>query len=329
MNVIISSGKGMDWNKYLFGSSINREDTIFFNSKYELISNKLIRFIYRLSNTRYGKKIKIFRRIKWFKYFTNFPNENINRLYLFNWDDITFDKNFHQYIMKKSNKIKIHLILTSTYELSRKFIETKFLSCEDLKKIFDKVFTFDQNDSEKYNFIKLPLMYKDLINDKNETKYDLCYVGNSKNRLFKIQKLYKDLSRRGFECNFYVNGVKNKKNRKFDINYNKRISYKKTLEISKESKCILEIIEDGQTHSTTRLCEAIVFEKKLITNNVNLIDDELYSPDFIYILGYRSDSIYEFILNDKNVNFFKLKKNLLSRDLIEITQNYEGDLVEK
>lgn len=68
------------------------------------------------------------------------------------------------------------------------------------------------------------------------------------------------------------------------------IPYERVIEYSMGAKCLLDIVQPGQTGLTMRALEAPMFGKKLITNNPSIVDEPFYHPANIYILGSEHDS---------------------------------------
>ena len=51
------------------------------------------------------------------------------------------------------------------------------------------------------------------------------------------------------------------------------------------SRCIIDIAQEGQVGFTRRPIEALFFNKKLITNNVEIMKFDFYRNNNIFILG--------------------------------------------
>ena len=73
--------------------------------------------------------------------------------------------------------------------------------------------------------------------------------------------------------------------------------YQEILEFVSQSRCLLEILKEGQTGATLRLMEALFFKKKIITTNINVKEEPFYTPQNIFIIGERP--------NDELANFVK------------------------
>ena len=74
------------------------------------------------------------------------------------------------------------------------------------------------------------------------------------------------------------------------------INYSQNLENVRNSKCVLDIVQRGQSGLTLRPIEALLNSKKLITDNVAVERYDFYDPRNIFILGKDDESrIKEFV----------------------------------
>lgn len=157
------------------------------------------------------------------------------------------------------------------------------------RNMVDLIMTYDKKDAEKYDLYYHNLPYSKLskLEYKEGTiKYDLIFVGLIKDRYEEIRKAFDILSEKGLRCFFYL--VDFGRSRELSIGSdfiiaNKNMSYLEYLNLIKQSKCILEIIQKGSSGNTTRVNEAIEFDRYLLTNNLSLSSDVLFDPRYMYI----------------------------------------------
>lgn len=149
-------------------------------------------------------------------------------------------------------------------------------------------YTFDHKDAKKYNIIQKDYYYSCYNEvkkyDSKDIKYDIFFVGLDKGRLHKLIKLPKMLSM--CECLFYVVKQRSFKYSMEEENYlsDKLMSYDDVMSIISESRCILELREEGQSGITLRPIEALYFRKKLITSDEDIKKYPWYNSDNIFIL---------------------------------------------
>lgn len=189
----------------------------------------------------------------------------------------------------------------------------------ELLRDFNVVISFDYNDCKKYGFINYPLVYsapKELENVEEEI--DVYFCGRAKDRLELIMETFYFLKKQGLKCLFILRDVSLKERIKDEglIYIEKFMSYKENLEYVKKSKCLLEIMQDGGNGYTLRTCEAIAFNKKIISNNYILKEAEFYNEKMISYFNCVKDINIEFILSE-NVGYldrhYFSPKNLLEK----------------
>lgn len=132
---------------------------------------------------------------------------------------------------------------------------------------FDYLFTFDSMEAEKYRikFLQEPLGNVDTA--PREIKYDVVFVGEAKDRLELVMNIYERLKARGFSCKFHIRSVPEEKRIHSDSIVYRGMPYAELLELDKQSRCVLEIMQGAGAYSpTTRWAEAMLLHKYLLTN---------------------------------------------------------------
>lgn len=203
------------------------------------------------------------------------------------------------------------------------FVKQKGLSIDHIKDVFDLVIDYDKDEAEKFGFLYYPISYSrypDNGNNKSE-KYDVCFVGLSKDRLPLILSVYNRLVSWGLKCRFYISGVKKEMQIPYDgIYYVDRISYYENLNLIRKSKCILEIMQEGAVGFTLRTREAVMYDKKLLTNNRFITESEFYDSKYISVFGNLSDISREFFSENEDVRY-KYKERLSPVNLLSFIDN--------
>lgn len=173
---------------------------------------------------------------------------------------------------------------------------------------FDYIFTIDFMDASEKGFIYTYFPYNFKINKstdgKSSLKNDIYFAGAAKDRLDFLLKIYEKLLSGAVNANFRITGV-DKKNQRYNdkIIYNKPVSYKTILETVYESNCILEVLAYKQTGSTLRYYEAVVNNKKLLTNNKNVVNLPFYNPDYIHVFETGDDIDTKWVIERSNVDY--------------------------
>ena len=149
------------------------------------------------------------------------------------------------------------------------------VNIDDVKKNFDLVISYDQNDAQQYDIQYHPTVYSyyELNSVNNVDECDVYFVGAAKNRLNKLVETYDLLTKKGLVCKFFITGVAQHDQICRDgISYITRMSYLDNIKYIQKANCILEVLQEGAIGYSLRLWEAITYRKYFITNN-NQIND--------------------------------------------------------
>lgn len=162
-----------------------------------------------------------------------------------------------------------------------------------------EVWTFDKCDADKYGMKFNDTYYFDcqLKDNKKEKKYDVFYVGLEKSdRIELINKLLCLFDSNSITYNINIVKLKKICLKNHNIKYSNYMPYNEVLNNISNCKAILDINISMQSGLSLRPMEALFFKKKLITNNIDIMKCEFYSPQNIFILGYDNiDKLSNFI----------------------------------
>ena len=86
----------------------------------------------------------------------------------------------------------------------------------------------------------------------------------------------------GLRCDFHITEVA-PEDRKYadEIDYCTQMPYAENLKRIHKTRCLLEIMQQGGSGYTLRMCEAIMMDKRLLTNNPVVTGEAYYSPERI------------------------------------------------
>jgi hypothetical protein len=178
------------------------------------------------------------------------------------------------------------------------------------------VFTFDEGDATSLKFNKINQVYRfpntSLLQKQTDFKTDVFFIGKDKHRSEIIAQLIQLLKQQNICFDFYI--IKDKHtitNWQIEPYYkNNEISYEDSLEKITQTKCIIEILQKGQTGMTLRTLEAIFLKKKLITTNCDIVKTPIYHPNNIYILDYKSNT-YKSIKEFLDCEYYNIPDNVI------------------
>lgn len=249
-----------------------------------------------------------------------------NKKKFYEIDNIEIKKNEQYYILMVSDTLMIYdvnminelnkntnvhislLLLNSINASSISIIKTK----DKFQLIdFDFILTFDENDAKKYNFEYLGLTYysKPKNIEASNEKSDIFFVGAFKgNRKEKILNAFQYLEKNKVNCNFNIM-IKRKENQKKQrysekINYYKKwLPYEEVIAQTMATNCIFEALQDNQYGQSLRYFEAVCFNKKLLTNNVNIKKLPFYNEKYMRIYDKIEDIDFEWVKRKEKFDY--------------------------
>lgn len=303
--IVVNNGTIGGWAHQMWSDCLNQNndfEAIYFESPVR-IKSRLLKKIYKL---HFSNKINNFVSLPfkniWNKYSSIEQNlDTKDNNYIIFQSNVKISPSYVKYL-KNKYKCKIILYLPDTIkkliglESKEKFLKYK------RKNHIDCIYSFDLGDCEKYD-IKYFDIYSRCSNVKIGNKFTATYVGSyrSKKRLDVLNYLSENL----LNTCFYLFGID--KNEHVYVNSkiktNEYIDYKKNLEISANSNCIVEIVEEGQRGNTLKAKEAFCYNKLLLTNNKEIIHSKLYNPDYVQIFENIDDIDLNWIKRKIDVDY--------------------------
>lgn len=196
--------------------------------------------------------------------------------------------------LKKRYNIKFVLFLTDSLKDYRfSWYEKRMIK----KNIFDYVFTFNDADEGQYNIMFMHTPYSQIQERESaEIQYDLYFMGMNKGRIQKLYSVFALLKANGCSALFRISEVPNAWQKyKGEIVFNRRIPYPMVIDEAKKCNCILEVLINIQSGATLRYYEAICYNKKLLTNNKNVVNLPFYNPDYIHVFEKPEDIDWEWV----------------------------------
>ena len=231
-----------------------------------------------------------------------------------------------RFIRRKYPKAKIVKIHRDSYEIWRR--KNQLFTDIDMEDLFDLQFSYDVGDSKKYNMIHFDEIESkvDISIAKDYPLYDVFFAGAAKDRLPFLIKIYDYLEKNGIKPYFYITNV-NKQDQivRPGITYaEKNIKYSEMLYKTVNAKVVLEVNQGCVDGFTSRFLEAVLYNKKLLTNNVAVRNNEYFNEEYINIFSNPEDINVDFIFQDKEVDYHYKNDfspihliNLIDKALIE------------
>ena len=207
----------------------------------------------------------------------------------------------------RNNSPNSKLILRFSDMVSRELGDLNETEIVKIKKQFDGVIAYNQEDCDNYGFTYHSVGYSRLKKEcfVQTPKYDVVFIGADKGRLEHIRDAYYKFTSAGLKCFFYLIQVKKEDRRNDGIIYSDRIMpFCEYLSYELSSKCLFEIVQDGSTGRTYRMMEAIIYNKLLITNCPEIMNTDYYNIEYIQLYNKVSDIDPSFVFkNHADVNY--------------------------
>lgn len=244
--------------------------------------NIFFKILYRICNSFYcrtGKRqtVKCLLKSLYPLYYPSLLTNEKDYCFVFISD--IWDIDFMRYLKKRYPQCKIIMAL-------RDLVKTKWFYTGLMHSgLVDHWMSYDKGDCDKYGmtyFSQFESRIKVQDNSSVETS-DVFFTGRAKKRLPQLVECYDYLSSLGLKCLFIIlDAPEEQKVARDGIIYtNKYMTYRKMLEYSIRSKCLLDINQEGATGYTSRFLEAIIYNKLLLTNNIGISSHPLYDEKYI------------------------------------------------
>lgn len=180
--------------------------------------------------------------------------------------------------------------------------EKNFVYIRSVQYLFDRCYSFDREDVRSNNkLLFLPLFYSKRYENigkipQKDYKYDFMFVGTAHPKKYKfvkemsqkLQSTYKKQFVYFFYPSrlvFFYRKIKNPelKEAKYSEFHFEAVKDEEMNTLLKESRCVLDSAQDGQTGLTIRVLETLGAKRKLITTNKDVVNYDFYRPENIYV----------------------------------------------
>ena len=217
-----------------------------------------------------------------------------------------FKKSFMKWLRQRNPNIKTILFIWDSVDGIMSYYKDYF-------PLFDKIYSFDRDDSKRYGFIYQPDFYvSDVTVPYDECEYDMNFIGNLScnkdvfNRpsvLSYIDTFSKEHHLNSFLYLKYSNyrskldrylGLKSKYERIVDKYFTKDFMNPEAMpledveKLQQNAKIIIDLSHANRQGLTINAITALAKGKKLITTNKRIVEEPFYSPTNIYILDEKN-----------------------------------------
>lgn len=183
----------------------------------------------------------------------------------------------------------------------------KGVRVDDIKDFADLVVTYDHNDADKYGFIYHFTPYTKLpaeLLQSTFNKSQILFYGLAKNRTVELIQIYDKLKNSNMKCEFCIPDLSDdylgSRPELANATYTPYWDYLRRVQ---NTQCLLEIIQKGSRGCTFRTLEAVVYNKKLITNNPSIREETFYNPQYIQVIDSIDSLDVDWITKDVKVDY--------------------------
>lgn len=267
----------------------------------QLIRNKLIWYLYkvhnsRIANTLFGLPFKSI----WYNYL--FDNKHVakvvcegggNRFVFFDSNPLVYDSKFLNWCRYEVPSVKLVLIFVNSFA-NRTMVDAGYFRSN-----FDMIFTTDIKDAKEKGFEYLEGIHSKIHIETSFPQSDVVYFGANKKRETILLEIFRRLKDFGLQLDFTITGLS-----KPVVGVSESaIPYLDVLKREFNSRCLLDINNEGQNNYTQRVLEAIMYNKFLITNNPNVVYLKYFNPETMLVIKSAGDIDKSFIDRIKNKHY--------------------------
>lgn len=158
------------------------------------------------------------------------------------------------------------------------FYTNQVLDIDQYKRKLDLVVTCNPAEAQRYCLIYHKVPISKLSGLRPVGRYDVLFIGQDKGRLDRLFRIYDALTQKGARCRFFISGASRQDvaGRDGITLLDRPMPYQECQAWVVGANCLLELRYDPDAGETLRSSEALIYGKKLITDNQALTN----SPDF-------------------------------------------------
>ncbi len=237
------------------------------------------------------------------------------------------------YSLKKKYNVKYSVYLLSSYDSYDCKLHKRAESINEFEsKIgFEHILTTQPGDAEKYGYVLCHYCCSMIDGNASDViENDLYLINNSKGRLKQFLDVYECARQNDVKSFFRITGVK-KEEQLYpnEIIYNKGISYKETVKEIKKANCLFEILGRAQTSPSMHYFEAVLYNKKLLTDNKDVVNLPFYNPEYMHYYDSPKDIDWDWVKEQVPVDYHydgRFSPTRLIDKIYELDEEKETDI---
>jgi len=167
--------------------------------------------------------------------------------------------------------------------------------------LFDKIFTFDKKDTEKYNINFLPnYIHLKKSTHRKKATYKVLSITSIDERYPAIKTIIEYLEKRKIKHNsIFFDKKKPRKLIKIAQFTKHKLTQTQVQEKIEDSEIILDVVRKNQTGLSFRIFDALALDKKIITTNASITEYDFYNPNNILVIDPNNIIIPDYFLESE------------------------------
>lgn len=278
-----------DFWHIMYNDLQGKERIKYIDTPFEKSSNSLLKIIHKYHYHDYLNKIvELPFKSLWNSFYYNEKCDKPHELcFVFFMTSLTrYNEPFFKYLKANYPGCKLVVYFDDIVSAFKKVWSFDYSLAD---KYFDLKISYDEGDCKRYGFLFYPTPYSVVEIKDNPTisQSDLFFCGAAKQRYVQITDIFRCCSQNDIKSDFIV--ARYGDNKKLDgIKYvTYVIPYRNYLEHMIKSNCLLDIIQEGSRGFTIRTWEALVYGKKLLSNNPEILNAPFYDENqFCYFESF-------------------------------------------
>ena len=173
---------------------------------------------------------------------------------------------------------------------------------------FDRLLTIDPSDAKTFGMVlcNTPYSVNKIQQEKHDIDNQVYYCGSDSGRMYLLYRFWLEAKKRGIAVEYnlsfadrFIDFFENDDK----ISFAKFFPYDEVVERVLKSKCILDITQVDQSALTVRPYEAVVYNKKLLTNNKSILNFKYYNSKYMQYFERVEDINWDWVIENTDVNY--------------------------
>lgn len=166
-----------------------------------------------------------------------------------------------------------------------------------IKRYTDLLISYDQTDARRYGIAYHPTIFSSVKLAHQEICYDLYFLGRDKGRLKTLITIANEAQERKMKCHFIMMEVPQAERVEVEgiVYADTPVPYKENLLLAAKSRCLIELLQQDAQSATYRTWEAIMLNKKLLTQNQQIKSCNIYDERYISLFTSPDDIKWDLI----------------------------------